>query len=130
MNVSTLSSSSGGSSTSSSSSDDPIRALAPAPIAPLRVAHENEGLLVSDIMSVLTKKDMDRMYNLYQIPRDLFRVYAPNSNVHVYDQIPVEDTIMVYGEHLNAGLRFPMDPFFIEDLSFHELVVAQLHPNS
>lgn len=68
--MSTLSSSFGVSSTTSSSFDGPIHA--PVLVAPLRVAHENDGLLVNEIPSVLIEKDMDRLYNFYQIPRDLF----------------------------------------------------------
>lgn len=41
-----------------------------------------------------------------------------------------EDTIMVYEEQLKAGLRLPMDPFFIEFLQFHKLSITQLHPSS
>lgn len=96
MNVSTSSSSSDGSSTLSSSSDGPIRA--PTPIAPLKVAHENNGPLINDIPFMLIEKDVDRLYNFYQIPKDLFWVYAPNSNIQVGNQIPTEETIMVYEE--------------------------------
>lgn len=48
----------------------------------------------------------------------------------VDDQIPPEDTIMVYEEQPNMGLQFPMDLFFFEVLWFHKLIVTQLHPNS
>lgn len=80
----------------SSFSDGPIRT--PAPIAPLKVAHKNDGHLVNDILSMPTEKDVDHLYNPYYILRDLFRVYAPNLNVHVNDQISAENTIMIYEE--------------------------------
>lgn len=79
---------------------------------------------MNDMSSVLIEKDVDCLYNLYQIPRDLFRVYAPNSNVCVDDQIPAEDTIMIYKEQLKASLRFPISPFFTKVLRFHKLVVT------
>lgn len=85
---------------------------------------------MNDISSVLIEKDVDRLYNNYQISQELFRVHAPNQRVRMDAQIPADDIIMVYEEQLKAGLWFPMDPFFIEVLLFHKLAVAQLHPNS
>lgn len=116
------------SSISSSSFDGPIRA--PAPIIPLRAAHKIEGNLISDIPSILTEQDVDCFHDKYQISRETFHVFAPSSSVRVDDQIPVEDTIIVYKEQLKASFRFSMDPFFVEVLRFHRLVVAQLHSNS
>lgn len=95
MNISSTLSTSGGSSDSGSSSDGLIRA--PAPIVPLRTVHDN-NFLVNDISFVLKKKYVDCLYNYYQISRELFRVFAPDSHVRVDDQISAKDTIIVYKE--------------------------------
>lgn len=96
----------------SSSSGNPIHA--PAPIIPLKAIHDNDNLLVNDILSILTERDVDRLHDHYQISRKIFKVYAPHSNVPVDKQTPAEDTIMIYEEQLKVGLWFPMDPLFIE----------------
>lgn len=41
-------------------------------IIPLRVVHDNENLLVNDIPSVLSEKDVDHLYDHYQISREIF----------------------------------------------------------
>lgn len=128
MNRDTSSSSLGGSPTSSSSSDSPIHA--PAPIVPLRATHKSEGGLISDVPSELSEQDVDRLNSQYQISQESFRVFALSSGVHVTDLIPAEGIIIVFEEQLKAGLQILMDPFFIDDLRFHKLSVAQLHPNS
>lgn len=53
-----------------SSSNGPFRA--PTPIVPLRVIHDNEPLLVNDISSVLSERDVDHLHDTYQIFRDTF----------------------------------------------------------
>lgn len=83
MNISSLSSSSGGSSTSVSSFDSPIHA--PVPIVPLSTVHNNDNLLVNDIPFVLIEKEMDHLYNHYQIAQELFQVHGPNPCIRVDD---------------------------------------------
>lgn len=114
--------------TPSSSFDDPIRA--PTLIVPLRAVHESESILVNDIPSVLTEKDVDHLHYHYQISQEIFCIYTPSPSLHVDNQIPMENTIMVYEEQLNASLQFPMDPFFTKVLRFYKFSVTQLHPNS
>lgn len=82
---------------------------------------------MNDIPSVLIEKDIDWLHDHYQISREIFQVYALHPNVHVDDQIAAKDTIIVYKEQLKVDLRFSMDPFFIEVLSFHKLSVIKLH---
>lgn len=93
------------------------------------MVHDNDTLLVNDISFVLIERDVDHLYDHYQISCEIFRIYTPNPNVRVDDQIPAEDTIMVYEEQLKVGLQFSIDLFFIEILRFHKLSVVQLHPN-
>lgn len=57
---------------------------------------------------VLIQRDVDRLFDNYQISREIFRVYAPYSNVRDDDQIPTKHTIMVYEEQLKAGLFGPV----------------------
>lgn len=96
--------------TSSSSYSGPI--CTPALIVPLRVIYDSESILVNDIPSILTKKDVDCLHNHYQISREIFRVYTPSPSICMDNQILVKDTIMVYKEQLKADLQFFMDPFF------------------
>lgn len=91
-----------GSSSSSSSSDGPIRV--PALIVPLREALEKEGSLISKTMSVLSKRDVDLLYDAYHISRESFRVLAPSLCVCVNDLIHTKDTIIVFEEQLKVGL--------------------------
>lgn len=88
---------------SDSSSNGPI--WAPVPIVPLR-----------DTPSVFLKRYVDRLYDTYHIPRETFQVLAPSPRVRANDVILANDTIIVFKEQLKAGLRFPLDPFFVEDL--------------
>lgn len=46
------------------------------------------------------------------------------------DLILADDTIIVFEKQLKAGLRFPMDLFFVDVLRFYKLSITQLHPNS
>lgn len=117
-----------GGSASSSSSDGPI--YAPAPIVLLREAPESEGSSISDIPFILSERDIEHFYDIYQIPQESFHIFAPSPRVRVNDLIPAENTIMVFEEQLKVGLRFPIDPFFIDILRFHKLSVVQLHPNT
>lgn len=73
---------------------------------------------------MLTKRDVDQLHGNYQIFWEIFWVYAPHPNVCTNDQIPAEDTILAYEEHLKVGLRFPIDPFFVEVFHFHKLSVT------
>lgn len=111
-----------------SSFDSPIRA--PTLIVLLRAVHDNESVLVNNIPSVLTEKDVDHLYGHYQISRETFRVYASTTRVRVDDRITAKETIIVYEEQLKADLRFLMDLFYVEALRFHKLAFTQLHPNS
>lgn len=106
----------GGSSASGSSSGGSICAL--VPIISLKAVHDNDNLLVNDTLSVLIEKDVDRLYNHYQISQELFWVHAPNPRIHMDDQILTENTIIVYEKQLKVGLRFSIDPFFIEVIPF------------
>lgn len=90
---SSFSSSSGDSLISSSSSDNLIHAL--ALIVLLRAVHNNDTHLVNDIPSVLIERNVDRLYDHYQISREIFRSYPPNSNFLEDDQIPAEDNYSV-----------------------------------
>lgn len=112
---------------SGSSFDSPIRA--PAPIILLWMVHDNDSLLVNDISFVLTKKDVDHLYNHYQISRELFQVHTLNSRIRLDDQIPAKDTIIVYKEKLEVNLQFSINLFFVEVFRFNKLAAAQLHPN-
>lgn len=125
---SSSSSSFGRSPSSSSSSRGPIRST--IPVVPLRVVYNNESILVNDIPSMLTEKDVEYLYDHYQNSQETFGVYAPTPHVRVDDWIPAKNTIIVYEEQLKVGLRFLMDLFYVEVLHFHKLAVTQLHPNS
>lgn len=125
-NSSSSFSSSGGSLTSSSSSGGPLC----IPVFSLRVVYDNKSILVNDISSVLTKKDVDRLHDHYQISQEIFRVYAPTSRVLVDDRIPAKDTIIVYKEKLEVNLQFSINLFFVEVFRFHKLAAGQLHPNT
>lgn len=96
----------------------------------MKAVHDNDNHLMNDISSVLNERDVDHLHDHYQIFWEIFQIYALSPNVRVDDQIPTKDTIMVYEEQLKAGLRFSMDPFFVEVFRFHQLSVTQLHPNS
>lgn len=93
-------------------------------IVPLEAIHDNDTLLVNDIPSVLSEKDIDHLHNTYQISWDTFWIYAPNSNIHVDDHVLAEDTIIVYEEQLKAGLRFSIDHFYTQVLNFHKFSIA------
>lgn len=54
----------------------PIRT--PAPIIPLRMVNDNESVLVNDIPSMLTEKDVDYLHDHYQISREIFHIYVPS----------------------------------------------------
>lgn len=85
MSFSSSSSYSGGSSSFNSFSGYSIRA--PAPIVSLRAIHDNDTLLVNDISSMLTERNVDRLHDNYHISREIFQIYAPNPNVRIDDQI-------------------------------------------
>lgn len=90
---------------------------------------KDEILLIHNIQSVISNKDLARSYNLYQIPKDLFEVLTPKPNARADG--PIENcTLLLYEEQSKARLGFPIDSFFAEILAFHKLFVAQLHPNS
>lgn len=100
------------------------------PIISLRESLKSEGGLISDTSSLISECDVDRLYDTYHIPRETFCVFSLSPHIHVSDLIPAEDTIMVFEKQLKAGLRFPIDLFFVDVLRFHKLSIAQLHPNS
>lgn len=83
-------------SSTSSSSDGSICAL--APIVPLWAIHNSETLVLSNMRSALSEKDVDCLHNAYQIPRDTFQIHALSSNVCADDHISVEDMIILYEE--------------------------------
>lgn len=97
-----------GDSTSSSYFNGPISAS--APIVLLREAPKNEGDLISDTQSVLSKRDIDRLYDTYHISQEAFCVFAPFSSIRVIDQIPVKDTIIVFD--IEGGSPIPSRSIF------------------
>lgn len=118
-------SSSRDSSSTSISTHNPI--FISAPIVSSRAVQDNESLQVSNIRSVVTERDVNCLYNLYQISRDMFEVSPSRPNIHVDDHVHAEDMIIVYEEQLKAGLRFPIGPFYGEILAIYKLSIAQLH---
>lgn len=83
---------------------------ASAPIVLLREAPKNEGDLISDTYSVLSKRDIDRLYDTYHISQEAFCVFAPFSSIRVIDQILVKDTIMVFD--IEGGSPIPSRSIF------------------
>lgn len=73
------------------------------------------------------EKDVDRLYNAYQIPQYTFQIYASKSNyVHADGHTPVEDMIIIHEEQLKAGLKCPIDSFYSNVLAFQKLSIIQL----
>lgn len=78
------------------SSYGPIHVL--IPIIPLR-AHpsNNESFLIHDIPSIISKRDVNGLYTLYQIPNDFFQIVPPSLKAQANG--PTDHrTLMVYKE--------------------------------
>lgn len=103
----------------------------PAPILFLRKNPvEGETLLACDIKAIVSKRESWTASTTYiRFHKDTFEILALRPNVYADGSIPAEDTLIVYEEQSKAGLRFSMDPFYIDVLTFKMFSIAQLHPN-
>lgn len=114
---------------SSSASNHCVRV--PAPILFLRENPvEGETLLACDVKAIVSKRERWTASTTYiRFHKDTFEILALRHNVYADGSIPAEDTLIVYEEQSMAGLKFSMNPFYIDVLTFKKFSIAQLHPN-
>ena len=84
--------------------------------------------LLSSFEFRISGKDLHVVRKLCAQPPDYDFELCP-SEFALMD-IPICDKIVVFMEHLVAGLRFPMPPFVSEFLKHFQLPLYLLHPNS
>ncbi len=107
-------------------------ALAHGQAAQSRRTHSSgrENLPVDELPSILQETNLQSISQEYNLRTDSFELIKCHGDLradHFFDE---NDAIMVYEKQLKAGLRFPFNDFFKDVLKFHQVSVAQVHPNS
>lgn len=93
-----------------------------------RLHPDHAGLTVSTIESNVTLWRAAEYHHLIHAPRTLqFRECTKHERI---TSQPIDSWVPIYAEYFKVGLRFPILPFILEVLEYHNIVLNQLTPNS